>query len=221
MMLNNFFLQSIFNGPSCIQSSASGRSLDFVSCHFEGDSKLNCLTFVFDISMKRRPVSALILTCCPNAIARFVISVAVLSFDSMFCGWPGTHIRKKQFKRNPTLANFNFPSTVSKIHLIGRVSAPTLHSCPSAVFWRSCHSVVSSAVSGVFTHKASTRLYSSRNKVIGKNSRCVSTIANAFPAASPTFVFNPLCYDKTPKAATGQINKARHAKSSLASKSGG
>lgn len=98
-------------------------------------------------------VPVLLASCCPSAIAWFVIAVIVwVAIKTVVFTWALAHISQECLKRiGPSSANLDASSAIAGVPWIFRIGTSRLHAQPSVIFWRFRH-----AVRGVFSWPAST-----------------------------------------------------------------
>jgi len=78
-------------------------------------------------------VPCLLNWCCPEAIRRLVIAVAILSFYGMPCGWAWSHILEEYHEVIPASAYLDPSATVFLISAVGLVMASASHGLPWGV----------------------------------------------------------------------------------------
>lgn len=122
----------------------------------------------------------------PAAILRAVISIIVDSFKTQSV-WAMTHVGKKVFKTQPSIADFySAPSVVRPTRHIW-VPASCQHSSPNSVSFRRLVVYVVSMLRGFLINLVSSNLSATARcstpllKLTDVCKRLISTVANAFP----------------------------------------
>lgn len=130
----------------------------------------------------RALVASLRQPSCPDAVARFIVSVAVKSFYAVLWCWFWTNIFIERLKGlSPTVAHNNSSSTISSIVWNIRVVATRLHIAPCSILRRFSHSMCKVVWYVMF--KASAALRHAVHKITSFYVPFGSTGANAFPVA--------------------------------------
>lgn len=151
----NRFFDGVFNRPSSCQSRT--KCTDINSGTIAPIFDAQRLSFVCQHYVVP-PVSILLVTSCPAAISRLVISSFIwITINTVTQRWSLTHVLKKRFKRiSPSIAYLNALQTIPLVIFNKRIVASLLHHAPRTVCRRVRFIVRDWTVAIQFVFKAST-----------------------------------------------------------------
>jgi hypothetical protein len=133
---------------------------------------------------KRVPpsISSLFFARGPTAIFRFIITIVVNAFQSVFGCWPFPHVLQKILKRMPpTPANANSSSAIKRKGVIFRIVATSNGLTPGSVFWSLRSPVCRQACARDFSMQAAATLCPTIKELRDVNLGEIATSATAQP----------------------------------------
>lgn len=156
-----------------------------IAHRFNGHPSLFCpRTHALCSAVKREhavevsPVSGLRFPCCPTAITRLVITIAVFTLKRVFRARLRPHVSVEVLKRiQPPFAHLDSPASIVRKCLAVFVSTSSLHSIPRAVFGRLYHSMRPIRDDWRYRSQASARSGFPASQLIPANNGCSTAAA--------------------------------------------